>query len=447
MEASARRAQSLGRPGKGRSASTASPSPALLFSGLLVFIFLVIIRPQDLAPSLQEVPLVFMVMGVLLFGWLFSRTPKKLFQCPQDKFLTLFLLAIVVSTLLLRWISFSVETAIDTLKTGAIYFFIVTILGTSMERFKKITWTIVFFMSVVGLIGILQAYGHDITGIGMYWAADKGVWQIRGMGIFNNPNDLAYSVVIVVPFALGLFVKSKSLTGKLAALLLIFVSLYTIYLTQSRGGQLALVFCMTIWLTFWLKNKALNRLTVVFGIIVVVFAFASSTEGYRSDASSMGRVEAWAAGMDMLRESPIVGVGKDQFIEHHERDSHSSYVRAGAELGLLGLYAYIGILYFAFQTMFRATKVEENTEMKLYSVGYISYLSAYAVGSIFSTRTYDIIFLIIVALTSVCRQILMNSPQVKDPGYFGNAGIWNRNIFALSFVTVIVWKLFLVQVW
>lgn len=79
-------------------------------------------------------------------------------------------------------------------------------------------------------------------------------------------------------------------------------------------------------------------------------AFSAQTGDYRDDNSSMGRIEAWVAGMSMLQQHPLVGVGKGQFLEHYSRDSHNSFVRAGAESGSLDSMHLLGwsIMEFCF---------------------------------------------------------------------------------------------------
>ena len=107
-------------------------------------------------------------------------------------------------------------------------------------------------------MGVLQHHGYDITGAGMLWAPDKGIWQIKGIGNFDNPNDLAYSVVLVVPFALGFLFRTKVFLFRAASLFLLIISIYCIYLTRSRGGQVSLVASLGSWAYFWIRNPKEN---------------------------------------------------------------------------------------------------------------------------------------------------------------------------------------------
>ena len=417
----------------------------MLFFGLLIFLFLIIIRPQDFVPMFHGKPLVFILMGVLLIGWVLSPIKKKLFHNIQDKFVILFLVSIVISTVAVHWVTYSVNEIIETLKLALIYFFIVSIINND-KKMKITTWVMISLMSVIALMGILKIYGYNVPGIETAWANDKQVWQIVGIGIFDNPNDLAYSIVLVVPFALGLLIKSKNVIAKTSAMFLLVNAVWCIYLTRSRGGMLALVTSILIWLYCWISNVQLKRIFILFGIVAISAAVLMQAQGYQGDASSIGRIDAWSKGMSMVKEHPIIGVGKDRFLEYHEIDSHSSYVRAAAELGMLGLYAWIGIVYFNFKFLQRLAGNRDETKWKLYSVSYITYIGSYACASIFSTRTYDIVFLVVVAIISSLERITYVPDNTK--AVIVNKGervFFSGPVVLITLAVIIIFKLFLIQ--
>ena len=312
-----------------------------MFIGLLIFISLIIIRPQDFVPGLKGSRLVLLVMGTLMVTWFFSSLDKRVIRTSQDRYVVMFQGTIVLSTLTLFWVPWMIEVTVETAKLLLIYTFLVSIID-SEDRFRKVTWTLVILMAVVATMGILQYFGMDITGAKMIYAADKGVWQIRGIGNFDNPNDLAYSVVFIVPFALGYLISARNNLYRIGAMLLLYLAIYCIYLTRSRGGLVALGSCLISWGYFWITSEKLKRYVRIAAVLGILGVFAIQSGGYRDDASAMGRIEAWSAGWSMLKSHPIIGVGKDQFTEFHARDSHNSYVRAGAELGFFWVVRLCG---------------------------------------------------------------------------------------------------------
>jgi|GEM_PF-1486161 len=426
----------------------------MLFFGLILFLFLQIIRPQDFIPGLEGSRLVLYLMTFLLFVLLFSPIEKKAMMSPQDKFSGLFFVAIAASSLSTFWITNIINVSIATLKTALMYYFVV-IVASEERRFKIATISLIVMMWIVALMGVLQFYGLDITGVGMKWAPNKQVWQIYGIGNFDNPNDLAYSTVLVVPFALAMLFIGKGFFARTGSIVLLTVSIYCIYLTRSRGGQLALASCIGSWLYFWLASRKWKRRLIIFGGLGILALFSTQTAGFREDRSAMGRVESWSEGWQLVKSNPILGVGKDQFEEYHSLDTHNSFVRAGSETGLFGLYAFVGLIYFSLLTVFKIdisiSDKSKRQEWVLYYSGYGSFIISYAVGSIFSTRTYDLIFLICVALVGILgRLALQGSENVSSDGIlsFGESrGLWSKNVFAITTGVLIVWYLFLRQVW
>lgn len=379
---------------------------------------------------------------------LLSPIEKKPFKSPQDKFVGLFFASIVLSSLTLFWLTNIVNTFLYALKIAVIYYFVVMIVDDE-EKFKRATWAAVVFMWFIGLMGVLQYHGYDISGAGMAWAPHKGVWQIRLTGMFDNPNDIAYSVVLVIPFALGLLFQTKSFLMRIFALILLSTSFYCIYLTKSRGGQLALFASLAAWIYLWVMDPKWRRRILIVGAIGLFLIFSFKTAGYREDASSMGRIEAWAEGWQMLKSHPLIGVGKDQWWEYFSTDSHNSFVRAAAETGLLGLYAFVGIIFYAVITTLEIKKMPESSKWRAYYAGFGSFVLSYTIASAFSTRTYDLVFLITIALLGVLgRLALAGTDKVSGDGIlFPDAHLKNKTVFGLSTAVLIGWYLFLRQVW
>ena len=72
-------------------------------------------------------------------------------------------------------------------------------------------------------------------------------------------------------------------------------------------------------------------------------------------------------------------------------------------------------------------------------------------ASAFSTRTYDLIFLICVALVGALgRLALKETDAVSAEGVLFpavTAHLWNKNVFGITIAVLIAWYLFLRQVW
>src|SRR5205807_5027158 len=73
-----------------------------------------------------------------------------------------------------------------------------------------------------------------------------------------------------------------------------------------------------------------------------------------ADQSTMERIECWATALDLFRGSPLYGVGKGQFIEHHYLTAHNSFLLAVSETGFPGLFLFTTVVFLAFKATFTA---------------------------------------------------------------------------------------------
>ena len=75
-------------------------------------------------------------------------------------------------------------------------------------------------------------------------------------GIYSNSNDLAFAVVLTLPFALALLITSKSAAKKVLWMLGMLIMMAAMFLTASRAGfvTLAISGSVTMW-HFGVKGK------------------------------------------------------------------------------------------------------------------------------------------------------------------------------------------------
>ncbi len=70
----------------------------------------------------------------------------------------------------------------------------------------------------------------------------------------------------------------------------------------------------------------------------------------KTDEAIQGRIHAFAYGFDTFQKS-YIGMGKGTFVKNIRADTgrgkapHSSYVQIGGELGKVGFFLFLAILY------------------------------------------------------------------------------------------------------
>jgi O-antigen ligase len=264
---------------------------------------------------------------------------------PQSFLLLAFFGASVLSCLTALWAQLAVESAIDLGKCVLVFFLITETLDRT-ERMRSFLW-----MMVVGgffpAVGTLIFYERGFTKEG------RASW----LGIFENANDDAFALVMLVPIAIGLFRLSGG-RGKLVAGLAVLVYTLAIYTTFSRGSLIGLLATLVI-LGMRIRSNAVRAigLVVIAAAVAVGSAFWSrgsgDFEGLSADATFNQRFITVRAGLDMLSDHPILGVGVGCSIVAFPNyvdfsaltlkslEVHNTFVQALAETGVLGGVPYL----------------------------------------------------------------------------------------------------------
>ncbi len=169
------------------------------------------------------------------------------------------------------------------------------------------------------------------------------VRRIRGLGFLADPNDLAQALASSIPLVFLLWRRRRPFRNAIAVLVPVGILVWGILLTRSRGALIALVALTAAALVSRLRPR-LRRLASTAAVVLAGPAFIVLFGYAKADASAQTRLEAWSAGLLMLKSSPIWGVGSGLFTEHHERVAHNSYVQCFAETGLVGYFLWLGLL-------------------------------------------------------------------------------------------------------
>lgn len=170
--------------------------------------------------------------------------------------------------------------------------------------------------------------------------------RVRYRGIMEDPNELALVVSISLPFAFVFFQTRRSV-GRLilTAAVVMLIGLCTIA-TQSRSGQLAFLAVLGAYLFRRLRWAGVITAAVL--ALPVLLLGGRADQG--ADQSTLERLECWSVAIELWRSSPLFGVGKGQFGEHHYLTAHNSFLLALAELGLPGLFLWSSTVFLAFRT-------------------------------------------------------------------------------------------------
>jgi hypothetical protein len=313
-------------------------SPFQPFLYLLAYLAVLYVRPHEYHPSFQGVPVLPVLLVSAAVFWLL-RQAKDL-SAPQFRLLPLQMLLMSLSLLLVGW-GGGALTVLTEFSPVVILFFM---LATSLDGEAK-------FKAVFGLLvlasGMMSLHGIDqMANEGVGWTGAKTIDdRITYLGFLNDPNDLAMSMLMSLPMAMYLAGGSTGFLFRWAWRALAALVVYGVFLTNSRGALLALggiLFAYFVW-RYGVKRGLM--LLPVLGLAMIAAAPGRLANMSADEESAAGRIDAWYEGFQMLRSSPLFGIGKGLFTEHNLLTAHNSFVLALAELGMVGYFVWFsGVL-------------------------------------------------------------------------------------------------------
>jgi probable O-glycosylation ligase (exosortase A-associated) len=260
------------------------------------------------------------------------------------------------------WPAMSVDTFLDGLKYLAIFFLVANTVDDHPRAVRLVH--VAAWASAIPATMAIWSYLHGEHLV----EGDRAAW----IGIFGNPNDLAYYLVIGIALCLGARESTSRPVLRFAFLGAMATIATGIVLTQSRGGLVASGVVIGLWLVRGLRRGRAAIGVAVMAVMAIYFApqatwqRAETINHYEDDASAQGRIDAWRTGVNVFRDRPMTGVGAGAFTlawaewapgdAGAPRTTHNTFVQLLAETGLPSLALFIGALAVAALGLRRAAR-------------------------------------------------------------------------------------------
>lgn len=185
---------------------------------------------------------------------------------------------------------------------------------------------------------------EHVGAFGMY-SVEK---RVRYIGELHDPNEVALVIATgAFSMLIAFILRKKSAAYTLVLGAAVVIVLWTVLMTQSRGG---LVTAMIVPGVYVIRKWGLKMMIPAAAFALPVMAL-SGRGGESANESTALRYEAWQSGLQMFHQSPLFGVGAKQFSNHHFITAHNSYVLVLAELGIVGLILFMAVLYISAKTL------------------------------------------------------------------------------------------------
>ncbi|MAD11211.1 MAG: hypothetical protein CMC04_00620 [Flavobacteriaceae bacterium] len=207
---------------------------------------------------------------------------------------------------------------------------------------------------------------------------------------YGNKNVTSFAFLIQSSIAMISLSYTKSRFIKFLISLIIFATIYSLYLISTRAVLLSIVLGLivisvfAIYKFFRLKsisNSDIKKIVLYFSIVfssymifnltntddnIIVAERVSGLTNIVQDESLSNRLRYWTHAFNSIRENPILGVGVGNWrIVSTKYDSqniysyvvpyatHNDFLEIFAEIGTLGFISYIAFFFFLFQKNFK----------------------------------------------------------------------------------------------
>jgi O-antigen ligase len=221
---------------------------------------------------------------------------------------------------------------------------------------------IVWFVVSSVLLTAPNAISNSLAGLGVEGTRAAASF---GITIARNPNRLAFLCALAIAIIGHAAPQARSRLVRAGALLAVAVLVTTIFLSASRSGLIELV-ALAVMFVGGMEGRRRRLRSVLLAVaasvgialaLVPEHHFERMTDFFRTDrgesaASARNRLELLGIGARMFSDSPIAGVGLENFSRvsvseygsRHLSSLHNSYLLTLVEGGLLLFVPYVLLL-------------------------------------------------------------------------------------------------------
>ena len=269
------------------------------------------------------------------------------------------------------------------------------------KQIKRIFKTVLFSSLVVITYGFCQFLGFDF--VDWYEPASQ---TFRIFSTIGQPNFFGSWLLLVIPIIIWFlihisekFKKDKNVKqqiNKALIISLLFLAVFSLALTQSRGAWIGFFFAFfffSIIYNFLQKQKRLAILLIILLFVIIVFTIymnfnplpiksadpflvsrLKSLTALRHSVTGQTRIMDWVIALDLIKQKPILGYGLEtqsfnfpqyytpeyallERINSYSDRAHNDFLDTLLVSGILGLLSYLfligSVFYFALKNIFK----------------------------------------------------------------------------------------------
>jgi hypothetical protein len=384
------------------------------FFWLSAFYLVYCARPEDWIPLLKYIPLakisgIFALLALLMSA---GRSKRGFRDLPREASYFFGIIGMLFVSALLSpvWKGGAFFKTLDFAK--ALVAWVLTFLViTSFARLRRIIFIQSASVVAIAVVSLLKGRSHP---------------RLEGVigGIYSNPNDLAFAIVLSLPFCFAFLLSNRGIPRKAAWAAAMLAMCTALFMTASRAGFIDLLVtgAVCLWV-FGVKGKRIHLIAAAAVVALVVgltaggrlkdrfFAISGNDLETGVEVSAHGSYEQrrllMVESVKGIAHYPL-GIGLGNFANYSGtwREVHVAYLQIAVEGGVGAFVLYL--LFFArgFGNLRRLRRIPSyDPEIDLFSGALYASLIGFIVGAFFAPEAYQYFPYFAVAYTSVLLAI------------------------------------------
>jgi O-antigen ligase len=416
------------------------------FALTIIYVVLSYLSPEVLVPVLAPYHIQLLIAALALLASLPALVKAEIGKLFSFYCLLAVLFFVLVSTTWNNGPGIGLRAAGD-FGANSVVFLLVIANCQSLRR-MKITVAVVAFIALYYVSRGAYAlwtdnYASDFLLHQHIGEGTEYLTRIQGLAFLSDPNDFAQLLVSCLPLLWLWRDPYRRVWNLLFVYIPAGVLCAGLYLSHSRGGMLALGLVVFLGVRRRLGN-ALSAVTIaLMGVGMMAMNFTGGRE--ISSGAGSDRMDAWSAGLEFVKRSPLLGIGYGRFREEYEITAHNSFVLCISEIGLLGYFCWLALIVaaimgarWALQHQVQASAVEEasvsgprNHDFPWHVIDppsaaeslteyyrcmklFIHSLAGFLAAAWFLSRAYVLTLYLLLGLVTVLTLLIRRSAQWED---------------------------------
>jgi O-antigen ligase/Tfp pilus assembly protein PilF len=302
-------------------------------------------------------------------------------------------------------------TALPLFLAGPILYYIISQSIKEQKFIDRLILIIIFAGTLMGAYGMFQYFGIDLE----FWTGNVGRGQV--FGLFGNVNYFAEFMILPLSMTIGLAISYQKKFNRFLLIIAVIIMGTALFLTFTRGSYLAIALTIPLLLLVFLRSttekpekKYYKKLLLIFLLLVFIglsliyiphpfnqrgtplgqLRTRTTISSLTSGRSIMRRVAIWKFTWMMIENNLLLGSGlgtydylslkyqAEFFARNNNRgkyphgfavQAHNEYLQMWAELGIIGLLFFLGILFFYYRNvLYYIHKTNDNQKALIISL-------------------------------------------------------------------------------